>query len=107
MLVPVYEPPPSQTEDAVYDMRLKNVLSAGVTILIRVNVVTHNFRLTPDFPVAYGVPFAVNANSVYGAPNPTRRKWMTIYDDKLPQMVASIYGNPHTGMYPYTDFLKR
>ena len=47
MLVPVYEPPPSQTADAVYGMRLKNVLSAGVTILIRVNYATHlqkNFR---------------------------------------------------------------
>ena len=44
MLVAVYEPPPSQTADAVYGTRLKNVLSAGVTILIRVNVVTHHFR---------------------------------------------------------------
>ena len=44
MLVPVYDPPPSQTADAVYGTRLKNVLSAGVTILIRVNVVTHHFR---------------------------------------------------------------
>ena len=40
-----------------------------MTILIRVNVVTHNFRLSPDLPVAYGVPFVVNANSVNGAPN--------------------------------------
>ena len=65
MLVPVYEPPPSQTEDAVYGMRLKNVLSAGVTILIRVNYATHLQKISGNNRRIWC--------TVYGSP--CSRKW--------------------------------
>ena len=72
-----------------------------MSILIRVNVVTHNFRLTPDFPVAYGVPFAVNANSIYGAPNAIVAHGYPIYGIAIRiwsngRIWNSAYGVPHS-----------